>query len=81
MSYADYLNKLEQQGYVCAVCQKEETLTDRAGDVRRLSVDHNHVTGKVRGLLCGRCNLALGNIQDSIPTLKAAITYLEKYNE
>lgn len=43
-----------------------------------LSVDHNHETGKIRGLLCGHCNKALGGFNDNIDTLKSAIKYLKK---
>ena len=40
------------------------------------SIDHDHKTGKVRGILCHRCNTALGLLEDSVATLKRAITYL-----
>lgn len=59
-----------QQG-LCTICHRPQI------GGKSLSVDHNHVTGKVRGLLCSRCNTALGSSQDSIITLKDAITYLE----
>ena len=39
-------------------------------------IDHCHETGKVRGLLCSKCNIALGNFDDDIETLKRAISYL-----
>lgn len=42
-------------------------------------VDHNHSTNKVRGLLCGKCNVALGYAKENINTLKAMIKYLKKY--
>ncbi len=47
--------------------------------VDKLHVDHNHTTGKVRGLLCYNCNNGLGRFKDSIETLQAAIDYLLKY--
>ena len=43
----------------------------------RLAVDHSHKTGKVRGLLCSRCNMGLGFFKENIIVLKAAIKYLE----
>ena len=46
-----------------------------------LSVDHCHVTGNVRGLLCRACNLALGQFEDNIKTLNKAIKYLEQAGE
>jgi hypothetical protein len=42
--------------------------------------DHDHVTGKVRGLLCPNCNQALGLIKDSIETAKSFVSYLQKFN-
>ena len=80
MSYQDYLDKLAEQNNLCAICKKEEVVLDRMGDVRRLSVDHDHTTGEVRGLLCCHCNLGIGNFKDNIQFLKDAIDYLEKYS-
>lgn len=62
------------QGGVCAICGKEST------DGKSLHVDHCHDTGSVRGLLCNRCNPALGALGDSVEMLSKAIRYLEKYN-
>ncbi len=42
-------------------------------------IDHDHVTGQVRGLLCRTCNLALGHFRDSLQLLKEAVAYLEKF--
>jgi type I site-specific restriction-modification system R (restriction) subunit len=58
---------LKQEGK-CLICKKE---------VPHLSIDHDHKTGKVRGLLCGSCNSMLGHAHDNIDSLKNAITYLE----
>lgn len=46
---------------------------------KRLHRDHNHLTGKFRGLLCMNCNLGLGQFKDNLKTLKKAIHYLEEY--
>ena len=43
----------------------------------RLAVDHNHKTGRVRGILCSFCNTALGKFDDSVGLLARAIEYLE----
>lgn len=58
-----YINLLEKQKGVCAICNKEETTKHRSGTIKKLSVDHCHKTGKVRGLLCQGCNHALGNYE------------------
>lgn len=57
----DYNAMLEEQNGVCAICQQPETAKQRLSDEPRLlAVDHDHTTGAVRGLLCSRCNRALG---------------------
>lgn len=45
---------------------------------RRLHIDHCHTTGKVRGVLCNGCNIALGGVEDNIETLRGLIKYLEQ---
>lgn len=56
-----YTEMLVKQGGVCAVCGGLNPTP-----TRRLAVDHDHKTGKIRGLLCGPCNLHLGKFEDSI---------------
>lgn len=65
-----------QQGK-CLICQQEETSLWR-GTVRRLAIDHCHKTGKVRGLLCQRCNMALGLLNDDLTLLKRAYIYIKQ---
>ena len=65
-----YLDMLQEQGGVCAICKNADKY------VERLAVDHNHVTGQVRGLLCRRCNQALGALEDDVELLASAIDYL-----
>lgn len=68
-----YDNILESQGGVCAICG-----TDTPGGKGRFHVDHDHKTGKIRGLLCVKCNLTLGGVSDNINILVNAIKYLSK---
>lgn len=72
--YAALLQKSEGR---CAICGKGETHFGSHGKVRELSVDHCHVTGKVRGMLCHACNIALGAVQDSPALLRRMAAYLE----
>jgi hypothetical protein len=63
---ADYMALLEKQGGICPIC----------GEPPRLpSVDHDHDTGLVRGILCRTCNSALG-VLDTVERLRAAMAYL-----
>lgn len=77
ISDEEYQNMLTGQNNLCAICKNPETHM-RNGKVTSLCVDHCHKTDKVRGLLCKRCNVMLGQSQDNIETLKAAIEYLKK---
>ena len=72
---AEYEALLEAQGGVCRICRGPEI----AG--RSLAVDHDHLSGRVRGLLCGRCNLGLGTFKDDPALLAAAIEYLTTTRE
>jgi hypothetical protein len=76
ISVEDYNELLELQYGCCAICGRPQSEFKRI-----LSVDHDHKTGKIRGLLCFSCNQALGLLHDNIQTLKKAIEYLEKQNE
>ena len=73
-----YKQMFKEQNGVCAICGKEETRKTAKGAVCKLMVDHNHLTEKVRGLLCHKCNVGLGLMMDNIDNLKQAITYLRK---
>ena len=71
MTTEQYDMLLKRQQGCCAIC-------GTAPRTRRLAVDHDHKTGKVRGLLCKRCNHnLLGAAHDQIPLLRKAIAYLQ----
>ncbi len=63
----------QRQNRKCAICLGEEE------DTRSFHLDHNHSTLKIRDLLCGSCNRALGLVREDIKILKNMITYLEKH--
>lgn len=66
----DYYNELlNKQNGVCAICFKT--------DKRSLAVDHCHKTGRIRGLLCGKCNKALGLLNDDLATIEKIKDYLK----
>lgn len=67
----DYDALLAAQDEKCAVCKSE----CKTGN--RLAVDHDHVTGRIRGLLCLRCNTMLGQADDDPERLRAAARYLD----
>lgn len=65
----DYDKLLATQNGVCAICIKPPK-------TRALAVDHDHNTGVVRGLLCGKCNTGLGLLGDTVDSLTIATQYL-----
>jgi hypothetical protein len=68
ISAAEYDALLKKQNGACAICRRRSK--------ERLCVDHCHWTGMIRGLLCRRCNLALGMLKDDQGSLIAAVAYL-----
>jgi hypothetical protein len=76
ISLADYLELFAHQRGVCAICRQPER-SKRAGKLKQLAVDHDHETGRVRGLLCSNCNPMIGYAKDNADTLRAAAIYLD----
>lgn len=68
----EYAAMLQSQGQRCAICPA----TEPGGNSTSWHVDHDHATGRVRGLLCVRCNLGLGYFQDDPDRLVRASAYL-----
>lgn len=73
----EYEALFAKQNNRCAICNKE------GGDTKgtRLYVDHNHETGKVRGLLCAGCNTAVGFLEKRADDLHKYFSYMETRNE
>lgn len=79
ISITEYKTMNKAQKGLCAICGKPETWTWK-GQPCGLAVDHDHDTGKVRGLLCNACNRSLGGFQHDISILASAICYLQRHS-
>jgi hypothetical protein len=73
ISLDEYLQLYDKQEGICLICHKRQ-------ENKNLSVDHNHKTGEIRGLLCNNCNFGLAYFYDDISILEKAIEYLKKFN-
>ena len=67
---AEVAQRLEQQAHACAICQDPFEASEQP------MVDHDHVTGKVRGLLCHHCNTGIGMMRDNPKLLYRAARYI-----
>jgi hypothetical protein len=72
----EYDRFFKKQKGKCAICHKHQVKFKC-----RLAMDHDHATGRLRGLLCGRCNRGLGCFDDRAKRLLAAAAYLKKANK
>ena len=76
MKYGIGKNEIEEiwkkQGYSCAICGKKKESSGK-----RFHIDHCHISGKIRGLLCSKCNMGIGIFDESIDRLNSAILYLK----
>ena len=70
----DYDRMLEERGGCCEICGRSG-----ANCKRSLCIDHDHLTGNLRGLLCAKCNLGIGYFSDNTTLLENAKVYLTKY--
>lgn len=71
---SEYRKLFDDQRGVCAICSVPWIVGDKI-----FAWDHDHTTNKVRGILCERCNRALGLLRDDVEVLKNAIKYLERH--
>jgi len=85
ISLEEFNSMVESQGGLCLICGLPETRVTRpkaktpSGYSPRLAVDHDHNTGEIRGLLCHKCNVGLGNFQDNPELLLKAYNYLKGF--
>jgi hypothetical protein len=73
LTEAQIQEQSQKQNHLCLLCHKKQ----KCGKRQRLYVDHDHTTGKFRGLLCFSCNSMLGFAKDNIEVLQEAIQYLQ----
>jgi Recombination endonuclease VII len=77
ITYEDYCVLYNKQEGNCCICRVNHPLSSKIF-TEILNVDHSHITGKVRGLLCHKCNKALGLLNDDPTVLQNAINYLKE---
>jgi hypothetical protein len=75
MTSAEYDVKLASQGGGCYICEKTPQ-----EEGQMLAVDHDHGTGKIRGILCQRCNTTLGRFQEDPKLLRKVANYIEEWS-
>ncbi len=74
-----YHEMSKKQNDKCAICGSDNPIYSPSS--KYFSVDHNHITGKIRELLCGRCNLVIGQVYEDKTILRAMIDYIDKHDE
>lgn len=77
--HSDYEKMLKKQEGKCAICKSSTPSEGR--NATYFNVDHDHSTGEVRGLLCTKCNVGLGNFKDNTDYLNNAINYLIQHRK
>jgi hypothetical protein len=75
IGHSEFLKILESQDNKCAICKRDSEIC-LSGRKKRLCVDHSHDTGKVRGILCDKCNRGIGLLNDDPNVLISAYNYL-----
>ena len=75
LTLSDFEKQMEAQEGRCGICRKDVSGTTKSGR-QEANVDHDHETGRFRGILCHRCNVSLGALGDSVEGLNKAICYL-----
>lgn len=76
ISEKDYNGRLAEQNDVCGICYRPES-RKVSGTIAKLSVDHDHKTGRLRGLLCSECNAGLGKFGDDPELIRKALAWVE----
>lgn len=75
ITLAEYNLILESQGFRCAICKDDNI---KIGRKKEFYVDHDHATGRVRGILCHGCNSGIGMFKESLSIIESAAEYMKK---
>lgn len=76
ISYDEFMSLSQKQNNKCKICSVNLVFEGKSKESAVL--DHNHATGKIRGVLCNACNVALGHFKDNIDAINNAIRYLKE---
>jgi hypothetical protein len=79
ITLAEYEAMFAAQAGLCAICRRSQSGMIYPRGTKRLAVDHCHVSGRVRGLLCGYCNVMIGHAREVPGILRIAAEYLDKH--
>ena len=74
LTLEQYNEMLKKQDLKCAICNEPLDLQNPHG----VNIDHNHLTGKIRGILCNKCNLAIGLLRDNPEYIYKAYKYIKR---
>lgn len=74
LSPEEFGQMLSGQDNKCSICRRDQSEIRRSFDI-----DHDHLTGKIRSLLCNRCNITLGRCEESVEIFESIISYLKKH--
>ncbi len=77
ISYDEYLVLVDKHGGRCAICGTDKPT--RGGKQQRWAIDHCHVSGRIRGILCKTCNTGIGMLGDNADGLRRALAYLAEF--
>jgi hypothetical protein len=81
LEWGELVSKYESQNGCCEICKKPVSLYKGYSDAKTAHVDHNHITGEVRGLLCSRCNTIIGVLEANQDLAFLMVEYLDRYKE
>jgi hypothetical protein len=73
----EYDKQFKIQNGLCAICHRPEISKKENGKIIRLAIDHDHKTGKLRGLLCHWCNKGIGLLREDLTLIESALNYMK----